>query len=82
MAKKVLLYSDQEDFLLCNIAPFLPFVPIADHACSGLSSHPTRLTGQKLSEMGTKASSTTAYQERQHPPKPIHRSCCQRSQEA
>ena len=39
MAKKVLLYSDQEDFLLCNIAPFLPFVPIADHSCSGLSSY-------------------------------------------
>src|SRR5262249_54505693 len=28
----------RKDFLLRNTAPFLPFVPIADHSCSGLSS--------------------------------------------
>src|SRR5262245_4683643 len=32
----------REDFLLRNIAPFLPFVPTSDPSCSGLSSHSTR----------------------------------------
>ena len=42
MAKKSSSISTREDFLLHNTGPFLPFVPIADHSCSGLSSHSAR----------------------------------------
>src|SRR5262245_16894405 len=53
MAKKALLYSDQGGLLLHNTAPFLPFVPIADHFCSGLFSHSTRFYRPEIVREGT-----------------------------